>query len=178
MALTTVERVRELMGIDDEDAPFLFRLHNELDPEAALEARIQRDIDVMSAWLRLRAPDDYDSGDPDTDTMFAEAEAWLTIRQLSETLKQRKVAGTHTPYDMEDSDRWQALIDVEIPAHIQQFIDGFLVVDTPGGDTWSAPAVAFSGPVDRSQVQTVESDYDDIIADSLGIKRPEPRFPM
>lgn len=178
MALTTVARVRELMGVDDDDAFFLFRLENEVDPEAALEARIQRDIDVMSAWLRLRAPDDYDSGDPDTDTMFAEAEAWLTIRQLSETLKQRKIHGTHSPYDMEDSDRWQQLIDVELPAHIQQFIDGFLVVDPAGDATTQGPAFAFSGPVDRSQVQTVDSDYDDIIADSLGLKRPEARFPV
>lgn len=165
--LTTAERVRELGGLDDADAPDLFRLAD----EAALIARVEREILIASAWLQSRAPDDYASGDTVTDTLFAEAEAYLALQQLYETLKMRKVTGTHWPLETEGSERFEQLIDVEMPEHIKKFVDSFLVIET--ADTpFAAPVMVLGGVIDRTTTQTPQDELDDIITNANAFSQP------
>jgi hypothetical protein len=179
--LTTVARVRELGGLNDAaainvSAHDLFGLAD----VAALDTRITTEIAVASAWLQSRAGDDYDSGDTVKDILFAEAEAYLALQQLYESLKMRKVTGTEFPLVGEGSDRFQELIDVEMPAHIQKFVDAYLTVETPG-ETFAAPAFALTSVIVRtgteSQIQTAGQELDDILDEAQGFADTiEPSF--
>lgn len=164
--LTTVQRVRELGGLNEDDAHETFRLAD----SGALDDRIEVEIAVASAWLQSRGGADYDSGDAVKDVLFAEAEAYLALQQLYETLKMRKVAGTHWPLESEDSDRYEDLIDVEIPAHIQKFLEPYLVVTAPD-KPFAAPVMVVSGPVNRQQVKPVTEQYADLIDEANGVDR-------
>lgn len=167
--LTTVARVRELGGLDDAQAYNLFRLAN----DAALIARITSEITVASAWLQSRAPDDYDQGSAVNDILFAEAEAYLALQNLNETLKIRKVHGTHFPLQTEGSERFEELIDVEIPSHIQKFIDGFMVVEEKGA-AFAAPVLVTGEILDRRTLQSVSGELDDILNESNAPVTPFP----
>lgn len=156
--LTTDARVRELGGLNEATAYRYFWLAD--DP--ALTVRINREILIASAWLQSRAPDDYASGDAVDDVLFAEAEAYLALQSLYETLKMRKVLGTHYPVEAEGSERFEELIDVEMPEHIRKFIDGFLVIET-ASTPFAAPVLVTSGPVDRTLTQSVQGELDDLL---------------
>ena len=171
--LTDIDRVRELGGLNDAaainvSAHELFGLAD----AAALDARITREIAIASAWLQSRAGDDYASGDTVKDTLFAEAEAYLALQQLYESLKARVITGTEFPLVHEDSSRFQELIDVEMPAHIQQYIDAYLTVETPGGETFAAPAFALTSVIVRtgttSPIQSVTQELDDTLDEAQG----------
>jgi hypothetical protein len=142
--LTTVARVRELGGIDDAAAYQEFRLAN----DAAFVSRINTEINVASAWLQSRGGKDYASGDVVKDTLFAEAEAYLSLQNLYETLKMRKLRGVHFPYVTEESTRFESLIDVEMPEHIKKFLDAYLTVEE--GKPWAAPAMVIGQVIDRT----------------------------
>ncbi len=148
--LTTEARVRELGGLDDSQAFNLFRLAN----DAALSARITTEISIASAWLQSRGGSDYASGDVVKDTLFAEAEAYLSLQNLYETLKMRKVVGSHFPLFGEEAKSFEELIDVEMPSHIQKFIDAYVAVPEKD-EIWAAPAMALSTPIDRQGAQQV-----------------------
>ncbi len=143
--LTTEARVRELGGLDDSAVYQEFRLAN----DAALSARIATEISVASAWLQSRGGKDYASGDLVKDTLFAEAESYLCLQNLYESLKMRKIRGTNFPYVTEDSTRFEALIDVEMPEHIKKFIDAYLTVEE--GKPWAAPAMVIGQVIDRTK---------------------------
>jgi hypothetical protein len=178
--LTDSARVRDLGGLTDDvitsfAAHQLFGYAN----SAALDARVDREIAVASAWLQSRGGADYDSGDVVKDTLFAEAEAYLALQNLYETLKMRKVTGTHHPLVSEDSARFEALIDVEMPGHIQKFIDAYLVVEETG-HPFAAPAFALSSvitPRSDPTIQTAQQDLDDILDEASGFGGEQlPRF--
>ncbi len=168
--LTTTARVRELGGIDDAQAYMLFRLAS----DAALTARVASEIAVASAWLQSRGGADYASGDKVKDTLFAEAEAWLSLQNLYATLRARRLTGTHMPVDQEDSAAFEQLTAVSIPDHIQKFIDQYLVIEEPG-KPWAAPAFVTGQLVDRSATGSAKTSrqlLDDIIDEATAISEP------
>lgn len=178
--LTTVARVRDLGGLTDTTAPafsahLLFGYAN----SAALDARVTTEIAVASAWLQSRAGVDYASGDSVKDTLFGEAEAYLALQNLYETLKMRKITGTHHPIVSENSERFEALIDVEMPGHIQKFIDAYMIVEEPG-KPFAAPAFALTSvltPRTDSTLQTAPQELDDILDETQGFGGEQaPRF--
>lgn len=177
--LTSVGRVRDLGGLTDDavtnfKAHFLFGYAD----DAALIARITTEIAVASAWLQSRGGSDYASGDTVKDTLFAEAEAYLALQPLYETLKMRKVTGIHHPLQSEGSERFQELIDVEMPAHIAKFIDAYIAPPEDPGRPWAAPAMALSRPIDRRQPTYVSQreQLDDTIDEATGL--PVVTFPL
>jgi hypothetical protein len=180
--LTTVARVRELGGLNDAaainvSAHHLFGLAD----VAALDTRITTEILIASAWLQSRAGADYDSGDTVKDTLFGEAEAYLALQNLYETLKMRRVTGTHHPLMQEASERFEALIDVEMPEHIKKFVDAYLVIEEQGQAEFAAPAFALTSVIQRTgtgaTVQTAGQELDDILDESEGFADTfEPSF--
>lgn len=154
--LTTVQRVRDLGGLIDS-APtgslgsanwFAHNLFGYPD-DTTLVTRINTEIALASSWLQSRAGTDYASGDPIKDALFAEAEAYIALRALYKTLEMRKVLGIHWPLASEEGKSFEELIEVEMPEHIKTFIDAYLTVEE--GKPWAAPAMAISGPIDRTQ---------------------------
>lgn len=170
--LTTVARVRALGGLDDAQAFNLFRLAD----NAALIARIEEEITVASAWLQSRAPDDYDQGNAVNNILFKEAESYLVLQNLNETLKMRKVHGTHFPLQTEGSERFEELIDVEIPSHIQKFIDGFMVIEEKGA-AFAAPVLVTGEILDRSGIQSASQELDDILGEANSLGSPFATLP-
>lgn len=177
--LTTVARVRELGGLNDA-AQLNLLAHNlfGLASSAALDARITTEIAVASAWLQTRAGTDYADGSI-KDTLFGEAEAYLALQNLYETLKMRKITGTEFPLIGEGSERYEALIDVEMPGHIQKFIDAYMIVEEPG-KPFAAPAFALTSvlaPRTDSTLQTAAQELDDILDETQGFGGEQaPRF--
>jgi len=173
--LTTEARVRELGQLYDS-AALNFTAANlfGLADDAALSTRIATEIAVASAWLSTRGGADYASGDTAKDTLFAEAEAYIALQNLYESLKMRKVLGIHFPYVSENSDRFEALIDVEMPAHIQKFIDAYLAVEEPG-KPYALPGMAMTRVIDHlaSETLTVDQQLNRIIDEASGTAEPQ-----
>lgn len=171
--LTTVTRVRELGGLDDSNAFNLFRLAN----DAALAARVTEEITLASSWLQLRAGNNYATGIAVQDALFAEAEAWLALQNLFNTLQMRKVVGSQFPLFGEESPRYEAMIEVQIPQHIQKFIDAFIAVEEQG-QVWAAPAMALSKAIDRRGAlqESMVSQLDDAIDEATELAVPV--FPL
>lgn len=159
MALATAALVREVGGIDDDAAYRLFVVAS----DTALNALVTARLAIASAWLRTRAPNDYDNGDADTDALFTHAEALLTMHFLAETLKARKVYGTHFPYDSEDSDSYAKLIDVEWMHQVEELVGPFLAVTVGDEKPFAAPVFLTFGVLDRSQLQSASDELGDII---------------
>ncbi len=181
--LTSVARVRDLGGLIDV-APLgslgstyfhAYALFGYPD-DATLIARITTEIAVASAWLQTRGGADYASGDINKDTLFGEAEAYIALQNLFETLKMRKIQGTHFPLEMEGSERFEALIDVEMPTHIRKFIEAYLVDDEE--KPWAMPVLVLGVPIQHTQSQTKSErqQLDELLDEVTGL--PLVPFPL
>lgn len=145
MALTSVTEVRRLGGLDDELAYQLFRLPD----EPALEALIEDEITLASAYLTSKAGTEYtQTADTDQQALFRRAEAYFVLIQLVEPLKARKVFGTHAPYDSEESLAYERLIDTEWQAKFEMLVGNFVADDTPT-TPFSLGAFRTTEPFDR-----------------------------
>ncbi|HEV8176115.1 MAG TPA: hypothetical protein VGP44_00360 [Gemmatimonadales bacterium] len=163
MALTTAANVRAVGGLDEASDHLLFR-----DPDdAALDARINALIPAAAAWLRTRAPVYYASTDVDIIALFTHAESLLTLILLVETLKARKVYGSHFPFDSETSDRYEALIDTEWPKQLEMLIDPYLTIETEG-TAFAMPQLVFTQPVSRPAVRSFSDLLQDVIDEATG----------
>lgn len=121
MALTTVEEVLKVGGLDEALDYNLFRLNS----EAELRERVLAEMAVAAAYVELKVPTFYVSTDVGIQTLLARAEAYITLQQLAEPLKSRKIYGSHYPIDTEESPRFQALIDTEWEAQAMRFLNLF-----------------------------------------------------
>lgn len=186
--IATVQRVRDLGGLIDT-APAgstsgiaNFYAHNLFGypDDPTLVTRIQTEINLASSWLQSRAGNDYaiaaGGSDPIRNALFGEAEAWLALQQLYETLRMRKALGIHFPFLNEESDRFENLIRVGMPEHIKKFVEQYLVDDE--GKPFAAPVMVFTPVIDRTlpSVESERAKLDDIIDEATGL--PVPVFPL
>lgn len=123
MALTSfnLQDVLTLGGLDDADAYLLFRL----DSEAQLRERVTAEMAISEAYIAVKVPTYYVSADASTQTLLGRAACYLTLQQLVESLKSRKIEGTQWALDQEDSSRFQALVDVEYEAQAMKLLNLF-----------------------------------------------------
>lgn len=181
--LTTVARVRDIGGLYDT-APvgslggsffFAHELFGYPD-DPTLVARITTEIGIASAWLQTRAGGAYAGPDPLANTLFAEAEAYLALQNLFETLKCKRVVGTNFPLESEGSERYEKLIDVEMPQHIKKFVEAYLVDDETA--PWAMPVMVLGQVISHTQPQTASErqQLDNIIDEATGL--PVPVFPL
>lgn len=149
MALTTVAEVRAYGGIDHANDAFEFRYTD----EAQLDDEVQKCIAWAVNWLTARVDAAYYTGTAGfaNDDLFRGAEEDLALYRLLPRLKIRKVLGTHAPLDQETSDRFEALIDTEIPRHVEMAIEPFATVDTTD-NPFALPALVAIEPIDRDDL--------------------------
>lgn len=145
MALTSVTEVRRLGGLDDELAYQLFRLPD----EPALEALIEDEITLASAYLTSKAGTEYtQTADTDQQAIFRRAEAYFVLIQLVEPLKARKVFGAGWALDSEDSLSYERLIDQEWQGKFEMLVGQFISDDTPA-TPFSLGSFQTTEPFDR-----------------------------
>jgi hypothetical protein len=155
-------------GIDGEGDHRAFRYSD----ESQLDDEVQKCIAWAVNWLTARADAVYYTGTAgfDNDELFKGAEQDLAIYRLLPRLKIRRVLGLHAPYDQEASDRFESLIDVEIPAHVEAAIAPFLTSDlTPDDDRYAYPAMVATTAVDRSEILDWPSQLQDALDGSTGL---------
>ena len=120
----------------------------DLPDEAALDALVSDEIDVVSAYLASKAGTNYtQTADTGLQTRFRRGEAYRTLCELFEPLKAKKILGTHAPYDSEESASYQRLIDEEWGPRAETYIGEFIADDT--GGPYSAGVFITSSPFDR-----------------------------
>lgn len=167
MPLTTAAEVRKAGGIDEADAPFAFRYAD----EAELDDEVDKCIAWAVNWLTARVSSTYYTGTAgfDNDELFKGAEEDMALYRLFPRLKNRKVFGTHAPLDQEDSARFEALIDEEIPRHVEMAIAPFANIDTSDtAGVWSPPAAVATGVIDRTELQDWPSQLQEALDGASG----------
>jgi len=169
MALTDTATVRLLGGLNEATAYLQFRMAN----DAALEAFIQDQIDVAAAWLSLTSTY-YTSAVPAISAVHAQAEAYIALQYIFDSLKPRKVLGTHFPYDTEESSSFQQMIDVEWEARAETLLSRFTSLDTAANPV-AFPYFGTSSVVDYTNVDSTEMELTEIRNQSLGYNPVSPR---
>jgi hypothetical protein len=162
MPLATNALVRQLGGLNDDEAHLLFGL----DTEPELEALITEQLAVASAWLGLTSSY-YTSLDANIIAVHRQAETYITLQYLGDMLKARKVYGSHWPLDSEDSAAYSNMIDIEWEARAETLLSRFTTLDT------AARPIAFPtfsvGPiVDYTNVDSAEQELVEIADQSRG----------
>lgn len=161
MALSTVDAVRQRLGINDELSHELFGLPD----EAALDAMVEDELAVATAYLTSKAGTNYtQTADTNLQALMARAEIYFVGMQIAEPLKARKVFGTHAPYDSEESLSYQRLIDEEWQAKFEMLTGPYVSDDT--GSPYSLGVFVVSESLDRTtDVDCITDQYDDLLAE-------------
>ncbi len=126
MALTTVEEVLRVGGLDGVSDYTLFWL----DSEAQLRERVTAELVIAEAYVGVVAPAAYAATDAGTRTLLGRAAVYVTLMQLCEPLKARKVYGSHYPLDSEDSPRFEALTTGEWESMADKMLNLFGAADS------------------------------------------------
>lgn len=163
MAITTsVPDVLAVGGLGEASDYNLFRLAD----ATALAARITAEIAIADAYIATVAPTAYASAAANTVTLLGRAGTYLVLQQLVETLKSRKVEGTHWALDQEESARFEALVDTEYEKQANRILNLF------GANETNAPLVLpglqISGEIDLTQRLTAEQRAQQIIDEARG----------
>jgi hypothetical protein len=157
MAWATVERVKEVGGLNHPHDYLAYRLDGELD----LDNLIDKAIRTASAWIKTRiAGGIYTTLDLDVQELLALGESYLTLHFMTPALKARKVYGTHFAFESEDSDRYAELIDMEWMALAQELLGEWLTV--PVGEAHFAfPRLLVGTPIPRNvwPLDSVEQEW-------------------
>ena len=156
--------MRLLLGLNHEEDYQLFRLPD----EASLDVLITDELAVATAYLTSRAGDNYtQTSDTNLQALMTRAEAYWVGMQLFESLKARKVTGSHWALDSEDSSRYEALIDTEWAAKFEMLTGPYISSDTTA-NPYSAGVFVTTTPVDPDDVDCITDQYDRILERSSG----------
>lgn len=151
MPLTSALEVRKTLGIDEADAYLNFRYAD----DAELDDEVDKCIAWAVNWLTARVSSTYYTGTAgfDNDDLFKGAEEDMAGYRLFPRLKNRRVMGSHFALDQETSDRFEALIDEEIPRHVEMAIGPFVTIDIDSDDLpVTAPSIVATGIIDRTEL--------------------------
>ena len=169
MALTTIAEVRASGGIDDHAAHRAFRYED----DGQLDDEVQKAIAWAVGWLKARVDTEFYTGsttsDTDRDELFKGAEEDMALYRLLPRLKVRKVLGTHAPLVQEGSDRFEALIDDEIPRHVEMAIEPYATIETSADSPFALPQIAATDDFDREDLLSIDVQNAAIIDESLGL---------
>lgn len=169
MALTDTTTVRLLGGLNEATAYLQFRMADDTE----LEAFVQAQIDVAAAWLSLTSTY-YTSVVPAIQAVHAQAEAYIALQYIFDSLKPRKVLGTHFPYDTEESSSFQQMIDVEWEARAETLLSRFTTLDTAARPI-AFPVFSVGPAIDYTNVDSAEAELTEIRDQSLGYNPATPR---
>ena len=168
MPLADVAYVKLVGGLNEAQDYLLFRVAD----TAAMDAKLQEDLNLASAFIGDRVPVAYYTGSPtvnvNRDLLFKRAEALFALAFAGINPKTRKVVGTHANFDSEGSERYAELVDNEYLKQAELLIEPYVSITEVGEPSLALPTLLVTPAIAPADVQTTEEVLEDDILASLG----------
>src|SRR5436305_12506599 len=101
--------------------------------KTALDTLVRSAIDYADAWFQGHSGLNYGLTVPSwAPVIQRRGVMYLALEALTDTLKARKIYGTHAPYMSEDSPAYEALIDNEWGQRGREALDLWITVEKQG----------------------------------------------
>lgn len=140
----------------------------------ALNALIQSALDYADGWFQGHSGANYGILTPAwVPVLQRRGVIYLALEALTDTLKARKIYGTHSPYMSEDSPAYEALIDNEWGQRAREALDLWLTIETQGTG-FALPYFGITEPVPivedgTNGLEPLNVLYEELLARARGL---------
>lgn len=154
--------------------PALFQLAD----QASLDTFVQAAIDASDDWMQGHLGASYGLAQFDWQVgLQRRGQMYLALEKLTDTVKARKIYGTHAPYMSEDSPAYEALIDNEWGIRAMEMLDLWVTVESPTRH-FAMPLLLTSSPLIENEIQNpaitpLSTLYSELLDRARGIPDPD-----
>lgn len=154
--------------------PALFQVAD----QTALDAIVNDAVAYADAWFEGHAGSNYGLTTPAyAPVLQRRGVMYLALEALCDTLKARKIYGTHAPYMSEESESYERLIDNEWGQRAKEALDLWLTVDTRGVG-FAKPVFLVTDPTpiledETNGLASVNQQLEEELARSRGFSVPD-----